>query len=266
MKAGARSLSYQRKCFWEVIDALKQKGAQAIAAMSYGTESIPKVDKIFGPGNQYVTAAKQMVFLDGTAIDMPAEPSEVMVVVDEMSNPEYAAADLLSQAEHGADSQVVLVSSDEKTAEKTRSFLLKQLDQLPKKKLDTVISNLKQPVLGICLGLQLMCEFSEENNTTCLKLLPAKVKRFDINLKIPHVGWNQIYGLRGPLFEGVEEGSYVYFVHGYYAEANPYTIAETTYGNRFSSAIKFNNFIATQFHPERSGKTGEQILKNFLAL
>lgn len=137
---------------------------------------------------------------------------------------------------------------------------------LREKKLDEVISNLQQPVLGICLGLQLMCEFSEENNTTCLKLLPAKVKRFDTNLKIPHVGWNQIDNLRSPLFEGIEEGSYVYFVHSFYAETNPYTIAETTYENRFSSAIQFNNFIATQFHPERSGKTGEQILKNFLAL
>ncbi len=116
-----------------VTQVFKAGGAQAIAAMSYGTESISKVDKIFGPGNQYVTAAKQMVFLDGTAIDMPAGPSEVMVVVDETSNPEYAAADLLSQAEHGTDSQVVLVSSDEGMAEKTRSFLLKQLDQLPRK-------------------------------------------------------------------------------------------------------------------------------------
>ncbi len=116
-----------------VTQVFKAGGAQAIAAMSYGTESIPKANKIFGPGNQYVTAAKQMVFLDGTAIDMPAGPSEVMVVVDETSNPEYAAADLLSQAEHGADSQVVLVSSDEETAEKTRSFLLKQLEQLPRK-------------------------------------------------------------------------------------------------------------------------------------
>ncbi|MGM0566096.1 MAG: histidinol dehydrogenase [Bacteroidota bacterium] len=117
-----------------VTQVFKAGGAQAIAAMSYGTGSIPKADKIFGPGNQYVTVAKQMVFLDGTAIDMPAGPSEVMVVVDETSNPEYAAADLLSQAEHGADSQVVLVSSDEETAEKTRNFLLKQLDQLPRKK------------------------------------------------------------------------------------------------------------------------------------
>ena len=137
---------------------------------------------------------------------------------------------------------------------------------LEEKGLDRVIKNLRQPVLGICLGLQLMCEFSEENHTQCLNLFPAKVKRFDTNLKIPHVGWNQIFDLRSPLFEGIEEGSFVYFVHSYFAELNQYTIAETEYGNRFSAAIQFNNFIATQFHPERSGKNGERILKNFLDL
>ncbi|MCF8231824.1 MAG: imidazole glycerol phosphate synthase subunit HisH [Bacteroidales bacterium] len=137
---------------------------------------------------------------------------------------------------------------------------------LEEKGLDRVIKNLRQPVLGICLGLQLMCEFSEENHTQCLNLFPAKVKRFDTNLKIPHVGWNQVYNLRSPLFEGVEEGSFVYFVHSYFAELNQYTIAGTEYGNRFSAAIQFNNFTATQFHPERSGKNGERILKNFLDL
>lgn len=137
---------------------------------------------------------------------------------------------------------------------------------LREKKLDTIIKTLDQPVLGICLGLQLMCSFSEENNTEGLGLFPAKVKRFNGGVKIPHVGWNQITNLQTPLFEGVKEGSYVYFVHSYFAETGTHTIAETTYGNRFSSAIKFNNFTATQFHPERSGKTGEQILKNFLAL
>ena len=132
--------------------------------------------------------------------------------------------------------------------------------------LDRVIKNLRQPVLGICLGLQLMCEHSEENHTACLSLLPAKVKRFDTNLKIPHVGWNQVYNLCSPLFKGIEERSFVYFVHSYFAELNQHTIAESEYGNRFSAAIQFNNFTATQFHPERSGKNGERIIKNFLDL
>jgi glutamine amidotransferase len=137
---------------------------------------------------------------------------------------------------------------------------------LQEKNLDVVIKNLKQPVLGVCLGLQLMCEFSEENNTECLNLLPTKVKRFGTNLKTPHVGWNQAFNLNAALFRGVAEGSYFYFVHSYFAGVNPHTIAETEYGNRFSAAIQFNNFMATQFHPERSGKNGEIILKNFLDL
>ena len=115
-----------------VAKVFKAGGAQAIAAMSYGTERIPKVDKIFGPGNQYVTLAKQMVFLDGTAIDMPAGPSEVMVITDETSNPEFAAADLLSQAEHGTDSQVVLVTTSYTQAEETRDYLLQFLEEIPR--------------------------------------------------------------------------------------------------------------------------------------
>jgi len=160
---------------------------------------------------------------------------------------------------HGANKKKSHCYPEEKTIKSFKQFL-------EEKKLDRVIKNLRQPVLGICLGLQLMCEFSEENHTDCLNLFPAKVKRFNTNLKIPHVGWNQIYNLRSPLFEGIEEGSFVYFVHSYFAELNQHTIAETEYGNRFSAAIQFNNFTATQFHPERSGKNGERILKNFLEL
>jgi len=111
----------------------KTGGAQAIAAMAYGTDSIPRVDKIFGPGNQYVTAAKQMVSLQGTAIDMPAGPSEVMVLGDESSNPAFIASDLLSQAEHGPDSQVVLVSTNEGLLTAVNDEIEKQIDQLPRK-------------------------------------------------------------------------------------------------------------------------------------
>ena len=133
--------------FVGVSKVFKAGGAQAIAAMSYGTESIPKVNKIFGPGNQYVTLAKQMVFIDGTAIDMPAGPSEVMVITDETTNPEFAAADLLSQAEHGDDSQVVLVSTSESQAIKTRDELLKMLEQIPRK--DTARESLKKSRLMV---------------------------------------------------------------------------------------------------------------------
>src|SRR5678815_1977117 len=113
----------------------KAGGVQAIAAMAYGTESIPKVFKLFGPGNQYVTAAKQLIQKEGVAIDMPAGPSEVLVVADETAEPEFIAADLLSQAEHGADSQVILLTTSEEVAEKTRLCIKDQLRGLPRKEI-----------------------------------------------------------------------------------------------------------------------------------
>ena len=138
---------------------------------------------------------------------------------------------------------------------------------LRKAKLDEVIGNLSQPVLGICLGMQLMCNSSEENNAACLGILDARVRKFRSNtLKIPHVGWSRIYNLQSSLFDGVEEESYVYFVHSYYVEDGNHTIAKTDYSMPFSAAIQKENFFATQFHPEKSGKTGEQILKNFIRL
>ena len=118
-----------------VTNAYKVGGAQAVAAMAYGTESVPKVDKIFGPGNQYVVAAKQLVSLSDVAIDMPAGPSEVEVLTDERSNPSFVAADLLSQAEHGADSQVLLVSTDRNMIDKVVVELEKQLEELPRKEI-----------------------------------------------------------------------------------------------------------------------------------
>ena len=140
--------------------------------------------------------------------------------------------------------------------------------------LDKLIISLKQPVLGICLGLQLLCDFSEEGNTKCLGIFDAEVKRFDESLqnknlapvKIPHMGWNNIYNLSSPLMNGVNENSYVYYVHSYYAELSPQTIATTDYIIPFSGALQKNNFYGVQFHTEKSAAAGEQILSNFLKI
>lgn len=133
--------------------------------------------------------------------------------------------------------------------------------------LDAVIRSLRQPVLGVCLGMQLLCASSEENDAGCLGLLPYRVKRFpDGDLKVPHMGWNSVTDIRGPLLEGVAEGSYVYFVHGYYVETNEHTTAACEYAITFSAAISYENFHAVQFHTEKSGAVGERILENFLRL
>ncbi|MBP9070071.1 MAG: imidazole glycerol phosphate synthase subunit HisH [Bacteroidia bacterium] len=141
------------------------------------------------------------------------------------------------------------------------------MNYLKEKNLDKVIKDLKQPVLGICLGMQLMCEYSEEGETECLGIFNKKVKHFDSKeLKVPQIGWNNIFDLRSPLFKDVKEDSFVYFVHGYYAELGENTIATTDYILKYSSALNKNNFYGTQFHPEKSGSVGEQILKNFINL
>ena len=133
--------------------------------------------------------------------------------------------------------------------------------------LDAVIRSLTQPVLGICLGMQLMCETSEENATECLGIMPYRVRRFESEtLKIPHTGWNRITQLNSPLFDGVADGERVYFVHGYYVETGELTTAICEYGQKFSAAISRDNFHAIQFHPEKSGAVGEKILRNFLKL
>lgn len=138
---------------------------------------------------------------------------------------------------------------------------------LKERGLDEVIRGLSQPVLGICLGMQLMCASSEENDAECLGIVPLRVRRFPAGgLKVPHMGWNTISNLKGTLFDGVEEAAYVYFVHGYYVESGPEAVANSTYGLEFAAALEHENFFAVQFHPERSGATGEQILKNFLKL
>jgi glutamine amidotransferase len=138
--------------------------------------------------------------------------------------------------------------------------------------LDELIISLKQPVLGICLGLQLMCSHSEENSTECLGIFDEKVKRFipkpgeEYVTKVPHMGWNAVTDLKSELFQSVPENEYVYFVHSYYAEKSEHTIATCNYINPFSAALQKNNFYATQFHPEKSGTIGAKILDNFLKI
>ena len=134
--------------------------------------------------------------------------------------------------------------------------------------LDKVIRGLRQPVLGICLGMQLMCSYSEENDTSCLGIFEEKVRKFSGvgGLKVPQIGWNNIYDLKSALFAGVADKSYCYFVHGYYAALGEHTIARTGYGETFSSALHRDNFYGVQFHPEKSAQAGERILQNFIEM
>ncbi|MFV9484503.1 imidazole glycerol phosphate synthase subunit HisH [Christiangramia sp. ASW11-125] len=132
--------------------------------------------------------------------------------------------------------------------------------------LDKLIPDLKQPVLGICLGMQLMCKSSEEGNTAGLGIFDAEVKKFNADLKVPQIGWNTITELEGKLFENVSAEEYVYLVHSFYVPECSDEIARTNYGVDYSTALNRNNFYGVQFHPEKSSKTGEQILKNFLNL
>ena len=139
--------------------------------------------------------------------------------------------------------------------------------ELQEHQLDRLITDLKQPVLGICLGMQLMCRHSEEGNVSCLGIFDVDVKRFQPvrhEDKVPHMGWNTIQCTDKLLFNGFEQEEFVYFVHSYYVPLNDFTAARTEYILPFSAALHKDNFYATQFHPEKSGKTGERILQNFL--
>jgi imidazole glycerol-phosphate synthase subunit HisH len=143
------------------------------------------------------------------------------------------------------------------------------MNSLQQNNLDKVIKGLKQPVLGICVGMQLLCDHSEENDTPCLGIVPVRVRKFksqDTSIKIPQVGWNTIYDFRTGLFKGVKENSYIYNVHSYYAGDSAYTIAKCNYGVEYAAAISKDNFYGVQFHTEKSAETGDQIIKNFLEL
>lgn len=150
------------------------------------------------------------------------------------------------------------------------------MDSLKEKGLDAVIKNLKQPVLGICVGMQLLFEHSEENDTECLGIIPARVRLFSPfssrrgpggeALKVPQIGWNNLHTLKTNLFKDIPEQSYVYYVHSYYAEMNQYCIGTSDYGIEYCGAVQKDNFYGVQFHTEKSALVGEKILKNFLEL
>lgn len=140
------------------------------------------------------------------------------------------------------------------------------MEYLRARKLDSLIITLKQPFLGICLGQQLMCKHSEENDTDCLGIFDLNVIRFEQKLKVPHMGWNKLFDMTGPLFDGMPADAFIYFVHSYYCELGPETIAKSDYINQFSAALHRDNFYAIQGHPEKSGLTGQRFLENFLKL
>ncbi|MGI6219017.1 MAG: imidazole glycerol phosphate synthase subunit HisH [Bacteroidaceae bacterium] len=144
------------------------------------------------------------------------------------------------------------------------------MEYMRREGLDRLIPSLRQPVLGICLGMQLLCHHSEEGQADALNIFDsADVLLFrpkEKSQKVPHMGWNSLRDLKGPLYKGIEEGAFVYFVHSYYVPLTEYTIGTTEYILPFSASLQKGNFFATQFHPEKSGKVGEQILRNFIEL
>ncbi len=140
------------------------------------------------------------------------------------------------------------------------------MKKLKESGLDTLIPQLKQPVLGICLGMQLMCNFSEEGNTTGLGIFDVDVVKFTNKVKVPQIGWNQIANLKSDLFKGITENEHIYLVHSFYAPLCKGTIAASEYELKYSAALHRNNFYGTQFHPEKSSLVGEKILLNFLSI
>lgn len=169
-----------------------------------------------------------------------------------------------------------IVTDDHETIQKSDKVIFPGVGEassamryLKERKLDELLIGLRQPVLGICLGMQLMCSYSEENITRCLGIFDEKVKKFiPVNKaqKVPQIGWNNISNMKSGLFKEVPENSYCYFVHGYYAALGEHTIATTDYISPYSSALQRDNFYGVQFHPEKSAAVGEKIIQNFLAI
>lgn len=143
------------------------------------------------------------------------------------------------------------------------------MEYLKQRKLDLLIRNLKQPVLGICLGMQLMCRYSAENDTDCLGIFDEDVQKFEplnTGLKVPQIGWNNVFEMKSPLFSGINDNSFFYFVHSYYASLGKHTIGKTEYIHTYSAALNKDNFFGVQFHPEKSAVAGEMLLKNFIQM
>ncbi|MDR0769440.1 MAG: imidazole glycerol phosphate synthase subunit HisH [Dysgonamonadaceae bacterium] len=169
-----------------------------------------------------------------------------------------------------------IITADKETLQKADKIIFPgqgeagtTIQYLKEHRLDELIKGLKQPVLGICIGMQLLCRFSEEGNTACLGIFDVPVLKFQPRKqedKVPHIGWNNLSNLKSDLYQGLSDGNFVYFVHSYYVPENKYTVAATDYIQKFSASLHKDNFYATQFHPEKSGTTGEKILCNFLQL
>ncbi|MDR2622306.1 MAG: imidazole glycerol phosphate synthase subunit HisH [Dysgonamonadaceae bacterium] len=169
-----------------------------------------------------------------------------------------------------------VVTADKETLQKADKIIFPgqgeagtTMQYLKKHRLDELIKGLKQPVLGICIGMQLLCRFSEEGNTGCLGIFDVPVLKFQPEKqedKVPHIGWNDLSDLKSDLYKGLSGGDFVYFVHSYYVPENEYTVATADYIQKFSASMHKDNFYATQFHPEKSGAAGEKILRNFIQL